>query len=461
MSFDVIVIGCGVVGASIARELSKYDLSVAVLEKHLEPCSETSRANSGIVHGGYDTKLGTLKCELNIRGNRLIREEAERLDLDFHQTGSLVLAFSKEDEDSVSELYERGLAMNCEGLEIWDKDTVLENEPNISENVRSALYCGSAGIICPFDMTFSGIEVAVQNGARFVNNAEVLDIKKGRHGGYDVETSQGVFNAQYVVNAAGLFSDKIANMVGDYDFSILPRKGEYRILDKTCFSVVKRVIFQAPSKLGKGVLVSPTSHGNIIVGPTAQAVDSIYDTSITQEGLGFLDEKSIKSVPSLNLRKTIRVFSGVRAKTKTKDFIISESKHAQGFINVGGIDSPGLSSAFAIAEYVVSVLEDAGAKLVKKSKYNSSRKRIQKPDYGQIICRCESVTEQEIVEAVRRPAGAVTVDGIKRRVRPGSGRCQGGFCTPKVMQILSRELNTPMEEIVKGENESFLLIGKK
>lgn len=477
MEYDVIVIGCGVVGAAIARELSKYELTILVLEKHVEVCAETSKANSGIIHGGYDAKPGTLKAELNVLGNKRVRETARTLDLCFQQTGSLVVSFSPEEDRTIEELYERGQLVKSEGLEIWNKDSLLQHEPNLSANVSSALYCSSAGIICPFDMTYAGIENALENGAELVTQAAVTDIKKKAAGGYEIHTAGGIYTAPYVINAAGLYSDKIAGMAGDTDFTILPRKGEYRILDKSYTDIVKRVIFQAPSKMGKGILVSPTAHGNILVGPTAQNIDNIYDVTVTTEGLAYMDTRARKSVPNLDIRKTIRVFTGVRARPSTGDFMIYESKHSPGIIHAGGIESPGLSSSFAIGEYVVHLLENAGARLVKKASFNPFRRRIQgfssldtesqqnlikkTPAYGHVICRCETVTEGEIIEAIHRPAGARTVDGVKRRVRPGSGRCQGGFCAPRVMEILSRELSIPMEEIVKDTAGGHILTGVK
>ena len=497
--YDVIIIGGGVVGCAIARELSQYRLSIALLEKHSEVCEGSSKANSAIVHGGFDAKPGTLKARLNVRGNELIRRLAPQLQFHFKQIGSLVVAFSDEDMEAIKMLYERGIANGVPELEIWNREKTLAEEPNLSSETKGALFCGTAGIVCPFGMTYAFIENAVENGVELICDAEVTGIQKtdediqhtptqdtavhdvtaqtsAQEHTFSVTTSQGVFTAQYVINSAGLYADKIAVMIGDYDYAINPRKGEYRVLDKVCGDLVHHVIFQAPTKMGKGVLVTPTYDNNLLAGPTAQDVDDREDTSTTLAGLNKIDSSAKKSVPALDFRKTIRTFTGVRARPSTGDFMIYASKHTKGFIHAGGIESPGLSSAPAIAEYVAELLQYAGAELIKKPHVVTARKGISRfsalsneeraaliaenPLYGRIICRCETVTEAEIVEAIRRPAGARTVDGVKRRVRPGTGRCQGGFCTPRVLEILSRELQLPMENIAKSDKGTEIVVGR-
>ena len=497
--YDVIIIGGGVVGCAIARELSQYRLSIALLEKHSEVCEGSSKANSAIVHGGFDAKPGTLKACLNVRGNELIRRLAPQLQFHFKQIGSLVVAFSDEDMETIKMLYERGIANGVPELEIWDREKTLAEEPNLSPETKGSLFCGTAGIVCPFGMTYAFIENAVENGVELICDAEVTGIQKidediqhaptqdtdvhaltaqtstQKHA-FSVTTAQGVFTARYVINAAGLYADKIAAMIGDYDYTINPRKGEYRVLDKVCGDLVHHVIFQAPTKMGKGVLVTPTYDNNLLAGPTAQDIDDREDTSTTLAGLNKIDSSAKKSVPALDFRKTIRTFTGVRARPSTGDFMIYASKHAKGFIHAGGIESPGLSSAPAIAEYVAELLQYAGAELIKKPQVVTTRKGIsqfsaisnekraaliaENPLYGRIICRCETVTEAEIIEAIRRPAGARTVDGVKRRVRPGTGRCQGGFCTPRVLEILSRELQLPMESIAKSDSGTEIVLGR-
>ncbi|MEL3907066.1 MAG: FAD-dependent oxidoreductase [Treponema sp.] len=472
--YDVMIIGGGVIGTAIARELSQYKLKIALVEKYADVCEGTTKANSAIIHGGFDAKPGSLKARFNVRGNELVRTLAPQLNFHFKQIGSLVVAFSDEEMDEVRKLYERGVQNAVPDLELWDREKTLQEEPNLSPETKGALFCGSAGIVCPFSMTFAFIENAVTNGAELITDAEVTAIEKTEQG-FSVSTPKGTFTARYIVNAAGVHSDKVAAFVGDHDYTILPRKGEYRVLDKNCAGLVRHVIFQAPTKMGKGILVSPTYDNNIIAGPTAEDVDNCEDTSTTLFGINKIDTFAKKSVPSLDFRKTIRTFTGVRARPSTDDFMIYASKNAKGFIHAGGIESPGLTSAPAIAEYIAELLQQEGAVLEKKPDYQAERQAIpqfsqlsheeqaalikENPLYGRIICRCETVTEAEIIAAIHRPAGAHTVDGVKRRVRPGTGRCQGGFCAPRVLEILSRELQLPMEKILKSNQGTEIVLG--
>lgn len=477
--YDIIIIGAGVVGSCIARELSKYELKTLVLEKEIEAACGTSKANSGIIHGGYDAKTGTLKAKLNVRGNYLVRQLHDRLGIHFKQIGSLVIAFSEEEMQTVKLLYERGVANGVEMLEIWERKKLLSEEPNVSKDAVGALYCGSAGVVCPFDMNLAFLENAIDNGVEFLSENEVLSITKDS-GWYNIKTNTNVFKTKLVINAAGLYSADIAKMVGDNEFKILPRRGEYRVFDKNYSSVVNHVCFQAPTNMGKGVLVLPSYYGNFLIGPSAENIPDCEDTSTSSSGISFIDEKALKTVPSLNLRDTIRVFAGVRACPDTGDFMIYPSKNSQGVIHVGGIESPGLSSAPAIGEYVVVLAKTEGKKLglnfVEKKNFNEVRKPIpqfssipiseqeklikQDEQFAHIVCRCESVTEAEIVQAINRPAGARTLDGVKRRVRPGAGRCQGGFCATLVLKILSRELNLPLDKIRKDRLDSNIIYGK-
>lgn len=471
--YDVIVIGGGVIGSAVARELSKYRLDILVVEKNPEIGQGTTKANSAIVHGGYDAKEGSLKARLNVRGNQLYTRLSQELDFALERTGSLVVAFSEEEMAEIRRLYERGRMNQVEGLEILDRDSLLVMEPNLSKAAVGGLHCSSAGIVCPFNFTYALMENAIENGVHLRTQTQVLSIVK-KNQGYELVTTQGSFEARYIVNAAGLYSDRIARMAGDEDFTIHPRKGEYRILDKKAAGIVRKVIFQAPTEMGKGILVAPTVHGNVIIGPTAEDIDNVEDTSTTWEGIAKVDELSKKSVPSLDMRQSIRIFSGVRATTKQGDFLIYASAQSKGIIHAGGIDSPGLASAPAIAEYITELLAQKGLDLKINFSFNPYRRGIQafthlsrreqeeriamNPAYGKIICRCESITEGEIIEAIHRPAGARTLDGVKRRVRPGSGRCQGGFCTPRVLEILSRELNLPMHRVLKEGADSVVLL---
>ncbi len=477
--YDIVIIGAGVVGSCIARELSKYELKILVLEKELEAGCGTSKANSGIIHGGYDTKEGTLKAKLNVRGNFLVRSLHKKLGLHFTQIGSLVIAFSEEEMETVNMLYKRGIANGADLLEIWSQEKLSIEEPNLSKEAVGALYCGSAGVVCPFDMTLAFLENAITNGVEFLPEQKVTAIKKTNEG-YSVKTEKSEFKTKLVVNAAGLYSDTIAALAGDHDFTILPRRGEYRIFDKNYSGLVNRICFQAPTKMGKGVLVLPSYYGNFLAGPSAEDIDDAEDTSVSGKGLAAIEEKALKTVPSLNFKNTIRIFAGVRACPDSGDFMIYASKNAKGIIHAGGIESPGLSSAPAIGEYVAELAKkeggDLGVPFVKKKTFNEYRKPIpqfaaldkngqealikEDPRFSRIVCRCETVTEAEIVQAINRPAGARTVDGIKRRVRPGAGRCQGGFCEPVVLQILSRELNLPIEQIKKDRANSSIVYGK-
>ena len=472
--YDIIIIGGGVIGCAIARELSRYRLSIAVLEKCGDVCEGTSKANSGIVHGGFDAEPGTLKARMNVRGNELIRQLAPQLQFHFRQIGSLVAAFSSEEAAVLEELYQRGIQNGVSSLELWNAEKTRAEEPNISPDIYGALYCGTAGVICPFSMTYAFIENAVENGAKLFTDTEVIAIEKHTDG-FFIHTPCRQFEARFVINAAGVYADTVAAMVGDTGYRIIPRKGEYRVLDKTCGTLVSHVIFQAPSAMGKGVLVAPTYDGNILAGPTASTVEDREDISTTQAGLDKIDSFAKKSVPSIDFRKTIRTFSGLRAHPDTDDFMIYASKRVKGFIHAGGIESPGLTSAPAIAEYVALLLQQEGISLEPKPNYKAERTAIPQfaklppaeqaaliskdPLYGHIICRCETITEAEIIACIRRPAGARTVDGVKRRVRPGTGRCQGGFCTPRVLEILSREQNLPIEKILKSNAGTQIVIG--
>ena len=472
--FDIAIIGAGVVGSNIARELSKYKLNTVVLEKGVEVCQGTSKANSAIVHGGFDAEEGTLKAKLNVEGNRLYDDLCNELDVHFKRIGSLVLAFNEEEKEHLEVLQKRGTINGVE-TKMLNKEETKAIEPKVSDEVVASLLCPSGGIVCPFNLTVALMENAMMNGVSLKTQSEVLNITKNGEI-FDIETKGGLVQAKYVINAAGLYSDKINNMIGGDEFYIIPRKGEYRILAKSEGSMANHVLFQCPSKKGKGVLVSPTVHGNIILGPTAEEVKDREDVSITQEGLDFLTINARKSLPAVNISKTITSFTGVRSTPNTKDFMIFMSPKANGFINVGGIESPGLTAAPAIAKYVANILSENGVKLEENTAYNPIRskdkpfshmnkeeqKAIIEKDirHSKIICRCETVTEAEIIDAIHRPAGARTVDGVKRRVRPGMGVCQGGFCGPRVVEILARELNMKLEDVLKDYENSNLIVSK-
>lgn len=472
-NYDVCVIGAGVVGCAVARELSRYDLSVCVLEKEEDVCSGTSKANSGIVHAGHDAIPGSVKARMNVRGAELIRQLSKTLDFNYKQNGSIVLCFSEEGLPALRELLERGKKNGVEGLKIISGDEARRLEPALSDKVVAALLAPTGGIVCPFGMTIAFAENAAENGVEFSFLTKVEKIEK-QNGGYVIGTNRGDFAAKYVVNAAGVYADVIHNAVSDEKISIVARRGEYVLFDREVGELVSRTVFQLPDEMGKGVLVTPTAHGNLLVGPSAEDVGDKEDTETTAEGTAKIKERALMSVPGVPYRSVITGFSGLRAHEKNGDFIIGEATGAEGFFDAAGIESPGLTSAPAIGEYLAGLIaEKSGA--AKKENFVETRRAIpevaklpaeersrlikERPDYGRIVCRCESISEGEIVDAIRRKPGAVSLDGIKRRVRQGMGRCQAGFCTPLAMEILSRELGIPMEQVRKNRPGSEQITG--
>ena len=469
--YDVIIIGGGVCGAAVAYFCSKYKLKSAILEKENDVSCGTSRANSAIIHAGYDPAPGTLMAKLNVRGSFLTKEICEKTDVPYKRIGSLVIAFGKEDDEHVKRLYERGKENGVPELEILSGEQVREKEPNLSEEVTSALYAGTAAIISPWEFTLALAETAVQNGCDFIRDAEVTGIDRDEDGFYTVHSAKGDFITRYVVNAAGVFADKVHNMAAKPEFEISPSAGQYYLLDKSEGDRAKHVVFQCPNKNGKGVLVAPTVHGNLIVGPNSEPVTG-DDTKTTAEGLATVKEKALRSIPSVNFAESIRNFSGVRAKSGG-DFIIKEAEDAPGFIDVAGICSPGLSAAAAIGEYVVEIIKKINPESLEENKYficerkrtrfselsPEEKKKLAKenPAFARVICRCETVTEGEILESLSTPIPPVSVDGVKRRVNAGMGRCQGGFCGPRVVEILAKSQGVPMNKILKDRAGSDIL----
>ncbi len=476
MNYDVIIIGAGVIGGMAARELSRYQLSVCLLEKENDVATGASSANSGIVHGGYDPEPGTLKAKLNTVGVDLLYKAAQELHAPVLHNGSLVCAFGAEEDPVVQELYERGIENNIPGLKILSGDEVRAIEPHLSSAITSALQVTNAGIICPYELTIAAVGNAMDNGVTLMRNFPVASIEKCE-GGYTVASANGeTVTGTYILNCAGGFSDKVAKMVGDDHFTIIPRAGEYILLDKTEGFRVKHTIFQVPSAEGKGILVSPTVHGNLLTGPTAAKVATPESRDTTPAGLDQVQRLAAKSVPSVNFRQVITSFSGVRSSEKSGDFIIEPSKHAPGVVHVAAIDSPGLTCCVSIAQYAVELLAKQGLALTEKADWNGSRENPhafremndedknayiqQNPDFGKIVCRCETVSEGEIRAAIRRNPGARDIDGVKRRTRSGMGRCQGGFCGPYVMALIAEETGIPMESVTKNGGDSFMLTGR-
>ena len=469
----ILIIGGGIVGCSVARELSRYDVQITVLEKFNDVSCGTTKANSGIVHAGFDAKPNTLKAKFNILGNAMFDNLAQELDFPFKRNGALVLCFNEEDLPNLYDLYHRGVANGVEELQTLTGDQVREIEPHVSKEVVAALLAKTSGIVSPYEMCVAYAENAAVNGCKFEFEKKVVAIdRKGDM--WQVATEDGsLYEADMVINCAGVHADDINNLVCDKKINIVPRRGEYMLYDKTCGYLAQRTIFQMPSKMGKGILVAPTTHGNIITGPTANDVDEKDNVNTTFDGLKEVYGKSLLSVPNLNKRFVITQFSGTRAHSTQGDFIIGESDQ-KGFYNVAGIESPGLTSAPAIAVYVA---DDVAGKLSleKKTDFIATRKGIphfatmsdterqkliaKNPLYGKVICRCEVVTEGEIVDSINRPVGAKDLDGVKRRTRAGMGKCQSGFCMESVMEILARELGIPFEEVLKNQNGK-IVVGK-
>ena len=467
MRYDIVIIGAGVVGTSIAYNLVPYNVSVALLDKNDDVAMGATRANSAIIHAGYDPKPGTLMAKLNVEGNRLCEDLCEKLSVPFRCCGSLVLAFSDAEKALLAELLDRGIKNGVPDIRILDQQELRAMEPGVSEEAVAALYAPSAGIVNPWELCLAQAEVFVREGGDIFLNAEVTAIHENDDPSatarYTVESTLDTFEADTVILACGIQADTVHGLVAVPDFKIVPTRGEYFLLDKSEGSRVDHVIFQCPNEKGKGVLVAPTVHGNLICGPTSEVLeDDIEDTATTSSKLSEIKEKAAKSVCNISWRDNVRNFSGIRANSTQDDFIIREIPGKKGIFEAAGIKSPGLASSPAIGPYVVDLLKESGVKLPHKedtvepngerypSYYlgrskvhfrdmsNGEREALVKKDpaYGRIVCRCEGVTEGEIRDALESPIPPYTLDGVKRRVGTGMGRCQGGFCGPRVVEML-------------------------
>ncbi len=469
---DIVIIGAGVVGGAVARELSKYSVDICILEKCSDVAMGATRANSAIVHAGFDAKEGTLKALLNVKGSKMMETYAKELGVKYKRNGSLVVGFSDEDYKTLEELRFRGEKNGVEGLAILNREELLKIEPNLGDSVTCALYAPTGAIICPYELCMACIGNAMDNGAELKLNFDVKKIEKCG-GYYRISSDTETVEAKYVINCAGVYSDEIAKLSGDGTFSVIPRRGEYMLLDKECGSLVSHTIFRCPSKMGKGILVSPTVDGNLLLGPTAENIEDKEDKSTTSDGLSKVKAQAGEQVNGINFGKVITSFTGLRSVGSTGDFIININ---DGFVNCAGIESPGLSSAPAIGEYIKELLVRAGADLKEKSDFKKNRRPMhyfhdcsdeeksdiiaKNPAYAHIICRCELISEGEILDAIHQNPKPADVDGIKRRTRSGMGRCQGGFCSPYVVEILARELGVDYTEITKCGGKSYINIGK-
>ncbi len=473
--YDVAIVGAGVTGAMTARELSKYNIKIALLEKCNDVAMGSTKANSGIVHAGFDAAEGSLMAKMNVKGCSMMAETCKKLNVPYKNNGSLVVAFSEEEMKHLDTLFERGVKNGVPDMKIISKDELLKMEPNLNPDVFGALYAPTAGIVCPYELTIAAAECAVKNGVEFIRNCEVKSAKTDDEK-ITLDTTQGEIEAKYVINAAGVFADDLARMLGDDTLHITARKGEYFLLDKSVGNTVSHTIFQCPSKMGKGILVAQTVDGNLLMGPTAEDIDDKSNVATTNSGLDTVKKFAAKSVPSVSARNAITSFSGLRAHADAHEFILGVSEKNPRLINAAGIESPGLSSAPAIAEYLSDTVKSVLSDIKIKENYDDTRKApvrfrhmtdderaelIKKnSSYGRIICRCETVTEGEIIDAIKAPAGARDVDGVKRRTRAGMGRCQGGFCGSKVVEILARELGCDINEITKFGGNSNILFDK-
>ena len=470
---DIIIVGAGVVGCALARVLSRYHGSITVLEKAGDVAEGASKANSGIVHAGFDAHPGTLKARLNVEGAKMYPELCRELGVPYSQPGALVLGFSEEDRATLENLVRQGEANGVPGVRLVERDEILQMEPQTNPAVLCALYAPTSGLTSPYEMTFALADHAALNGVRFERDTQVQAVS-ATETGWKVETNRGEFTAKVLVNCAGVFSARLHNMISDTRLNIIYRRGQYYLLDRMTPLPFTMTMFQCPTKMGKGVLVSPTVHGNTLLGPSAEDIPDDTDVSTTAEGLKFVLDKARLTWPTLSVRGSITNFSGIRAHEEKGDFVIGAVSGAKNAYETVGIESPGLSAAPAIAEMLgKQIAEEMGLTL--KTDYQPAqplpkpfyamttpeRKAAVEQDslYGRMVCRCETVTEAEIRAAIRRPVGARSIDGVKRRTRAGMGRCQGGFCSPRVAEILSEELGIPMTQVTKNGGNSYLLTG--
>jgi len=472
--YDVTIIGSGVIGAMTARKLSHYDLKICIVEKESDVAMGATKANSAIVHAGFDAAEGSLKARLNVQGSEMMPEICRQLDVDYKNNGALVIGYTESDKKQLEELLSRGITNGVKSLELIDRKRLSELEPNISEKAICALYAPTSGIVCPYDLTVAAIGNAMDNGTHLELNFAVTKIEK-TNDRYRITSSQNkTIDTRIIINAAGLYTDKIAKLAGDNSFTVTPRKGEYMLMDKEQGNLVSHTIFTAPTPMGKGILVSPTVDGNLILGPTAVNMEDKENKQTTAEGISNVKENAANMVNGINFGSVITSFCGLRAAGDTGDFIINMP--VSGFVNAAGIESPGLSASPAIAEYIVELLEKAGEKFEPKSDFVETRRsfkhfsqlsddeknEIIKKDhsFGTIVCRCENITEGEILYALRANPKAHDLDGVKRRTRAQMGRCQGGFCSPAIMKLISREMNIPLEDVTKNGGNSKVVFTK-
>ncbi len=472
---DVVIIGAGAVGCAIARELSKYHTDVMVVDMRDDVGGDASKSNSAIIHTGYDAAPGTLESQLVVAANPMYDQLTKELDVPFERIGAILPAFTEEQYEKLPEIKEKAFRNHVYDVEFLSKEEILEKEPNLNPEVKGGLYIPRESIIDPFILVQALAENACENGVRFSLNTKVtgITVKDGKVKA--VETTSGTIETKYVINAAALHCDEIAEMVGKADYYVQARRGQFYILDKNTSCKVQNIVLPIPTKVTKGKLMTPTIHGNMLVGPTAEDLDDKVNVSTTKEGLDSILADVRKMIPGVNIKDTITQYSGLRPNRKPEGLHVDVYEDLEGYVNISGVRSTGLTLCVAMGKYIAERLKQCGMELELKTDFKAKREGIpcfremtaeekeaiieKNPLYGTIVCRCETVTEGEIVDAIRRPLGARTVDAVKRRVRAGMGRCQGGFCGPKVIEILSRELGVEPCEIDKNLKGSYVVTG--
>lgn len=472
--YDVAIVGAGVVGGLIARELSRYRLSVCLLEAQEDVAMGATRANSAIVHAGFDAKEGSLKARLNVQGAQMMEQLCRELGVKYRRNGSLVVGFDEEDRQTLEQLRVRGEKNGVEGLALLSREQALALEPALGDGVCCALYAPSGAIVCPYELCMAAVGNAMDNGAELLLDFRVCALREQEEG-YTVVAADGrEVEARYVVNCAGVFSADIARLAGDDSFTVHPRRGEYLLLDRDCGSLIMHTVFRCPTRLGKGILVSPTVDGNLLLGPTAEDITDPTDTATTARGLAAVRQAAGEQVRGIALGRVITSFTGLRSVGSTSDFVIGMPRPR--FLNCAAIESPGLSSSPAIATYAVALLAEAGLPLLRRESFRATRPALhafremdveeknqviaRDPSYAHIVCRCETVSEGEILAAIRQNPRPRDVDGVKRRTRATMGRCQGGFCTPAIVELLAREWGVDPLRVTKFGGGSYMNLGR-
>lgn len=473
---DVVIIGAGAVGCAVARELSKYQIDVLVVDQRDDIGGNASKSNSAIIHTGYDATPGTLESQLVVAANPMYDELTRDLEIPFRRIGAILPAFTEEQFEKLPAIKEKAFQNHVYDVEYLSKEELLEREPELNTEVKGGLFIPRESIIDPFIHVQALAENANENGVEFLLNTEVTDIIVEAGEIKAVETSAGTIETDYVVNAAALQCDEIAAMVGKAEYKVVARRGQFYILDKNTSCKVNHIVLPIPTKVTKGKLMTPTIHGNMLVGPTAEDLDNKVDVSVTTEGLDSIYADVSKMIPGVNVRDTITQYSGLRPNRNPEGLHVDVYDDLKGYVNLSGVRSTGLTLSVAMGKYVVEKLKEIGCCPALKENFKATRKGIpifhkmsreeqeemiqKNPLYGTVICRCETITEGEIVDAIRRPLGAKTVDAVKRRVRAGMGRCQAGFCGPRVLEILARELKVSPEQINKNLKGSYMVVGK-